>query len=68
MSEMLSPARASALRVAGMGALSMMTGSSPARTAVWTRTIGVRPRRFALSVVVIKKAGEPSAIRERSRR
>jgi hypothetical protein len=32
-----------ALRVAGIGAVSMMTGSSAARTAVCTRASGVRP-------------------------
>ena len=37
------PLRCSAFAVAGIGAVSMMTGSSPASTAVWTRAIGVRP-------------------------
>ena len=33
----------SAFCVAGIGAVSMITGSAPARTAVCTRAIGVRP-------------------------
>ena len=47
-----------------MGAVSMMTGSSPASTAVCTRASGVRPSSRALSEVVISSAAAPSLICE----
>ncbi len=40
----------------------MRTGSAPARTAVWTRAIGVRPRAAAFSDVIISSAAAPSEI------
>ena len=61
---MRSPLLASAFAVAGIGAVSMMTGSSPATTAVCTRASGVRPSSAAFSLVVISSAAEPSLICE----
>jgi hypothetical protein len=57
-----SPDRSSTLRVAGIGAVSMMTGSSPATTVVWMRTSGVRPSSRAFSEVVTSSAADPSEI------
>src|SRR3954453_15904354 len=47
------PDLASALAVAGIGADSIMTGSSPARAKVCSRAIGFRPgpRAFSLSLM-----------------
>ena len=45
-------------RVAGMGAVSMITGSAPASTAVCTRAIGVSPSSRAFSEVVISSAAD----------
>src|SRR6266568_1394393 len=58
------PERCRALRVAGMGAVSMMIGSVPASTAVWIRATGTRPSSAAFSLVVISSAAEPSEICE----
>ena len=54
----------SAFAVAGIGAVSMITGSSPASTAVCTRASGFRPSSRAFSDVVISSAAEPSLICE----
>ena len=43
------PRRRSALAVAGIGPVSIVTGSSPATTAVWTRASGLRPSAAAFS-------------------
>ena len=43
MSSMVSPALASALRVAGAGPVSMMVGSEPETAAETIRARGVRP-------------------------
>ena len=48
----------------GIGAVSMITGSPPASTAVCTRAIGVNPSSRALSEVVISSAADPSEICE----
>ena len=64
MSPMDRPDFFSALRVAGMGAVSMITGSSAASTAVCTRASGVRPSSRALSEVIISTAAAPSLICE----
>ena len=58
------PARFRAFWVAGMGAVSIGMGGAPARTAVWTRTIGVRPSSAARSLVMTSSAAEPSLICE----
>ena len=64
MSARLRPLLSRALRVAGIGAVSMMTGSSAASTAVCTRATGVRPSSAAFSLVVISSAAAPSLICE----
>ena len=64
MSSSVRPLFFRALRVAGIGAVSMMTGSSAASTAVCTRAIGVRPSSAAFSLVVMSSAAEPSLICE----
>ena len=46
----------------GSGAVSMMTGSSPAITVVWMRTSGVSPSSRAFSLVVTSRAAAPSEI------
>ena len=56
------PDRASTLWVAGIGAVSMITGSSPAMTVVWMRTKGRRPSSRALSDVVTSSAADPSEV------
>ncbi len=50
--------------MAGIGAVSMITGSAPASTAVWMRASGVRPSSAAFALVVISSAAEPSLICE----
>ena len=50
--------------MAGIGAVSMMTGSSAASTAVCTRATGVRPSSAAFSLVVMSSAAAPSLICE----
>ncbi len=50
----------SAFSVAGIGAVSIITGSAPARTAVCTRASGLSPSSLARSPVIISNAAEPS--------
>ena len=50
--------------MAGIGAVSMITGSAAASTAVWIRASGVSPSSAAFSLVVISSAAEPSLIWE----
>src|SRR5699024_4693428 len=64
MSEALRPDFASAFCVAGIGAVSMMTGSVAASAAVWTRAMGVSPSSFALSSVMTSSIEAPSEICE----
>ncbi len=60
MSSMLRPARASTLWVAGMGAVSMKIGSSPATEKEWKRARGVSPSFDAISSLMISAADAPS--------
>jgi hypothetical protein len=62
MSSSRSPDRASAFCVAGIGAVSMITGSAAASTAVCTRARGTSPSRRACSEVVMSRAAAPSEI------
>ncbi len=62
MSSTERPERASTFAVAGIGAVSMTTGSSPAITVVWMRTSGRRPSSRAFSEVVTSSAADPSEI------
>ena len=55
-------ARSSTLVVAGIGPVSMNTGSTPARAKEWKRAFGVRPRRLAASSLVTSMAAAPSLI------
>ena len=48
--------------VAGMGAVSMITGSLAATAKVWNRALGVRPSCPARSSVMISAAAAPSEI------
>ncbi len=50
--------------VAGIGPVSMMTGSTPARAKVWNRARGVRPRAAAFSSLMISATDAPSVICE----
>ena len=62
MSSIDNPDRFSANAVAGIGPVSIRTGSAPLTTAVCTRAIGVIPSAFARSDVVISNAAAPSEI------
>src|ERR1700728_4349407 len=64
MSSTVRPLFLSAFLVAGIGAVSMITGSSAARTAVCTRASGVRPSWLAFSLVIMSRAADPSLICE----
>ncbi len=48
--------------MAGMGPVSMVTGSTPARAKVWKRARGVRPSALAFSSLMISTAEAPSVI------
>ena len=56
------PLRSSSLRVAGIGPVSMITGSTP--TVVWStiRARGLRPSAFAVSADISSTAAAPSEI------
>src|ERR1700757_700285 len=56
------PDRFSAFAVAGIGAVSMITGLAPARTAVWILAIGLSLNDFAFSSDIISTAAAPSEI------
>src|SRR5439155_1190696 len=56
MSSTFRPARCRTFSVAGMGPVSMVTGSTPARAKVWNRARGVRPSWLAFSSVMISMA------------
>nr|WP_247706889.1 hypothetical protein [Streptomyces liliiviolaceus] len=64
MSSIVMPLRSSSLRVAGIGPVSMMTGSTP--TVVWSRTRarGRRPWRSAASREASRTPAAPSQIGE----
>ena len=64
MSSIVIPLRSSSLRVAGIGPVSMITGSTP--TVVWStmRARGVSPSAFALSADISSTAAAPSEICE----
>ncbi len=48
--------------MAGMGPVSMVTGSTPARAKAWNRARGVRPRALAFSSLMMRTAAAPSVI------
>ncbi len=50
--------------MAGIGPLSIITGSEPASVAVCTRAIGLSPSDFAFSADMNSSAAEPSEICE----
>ena len=52
---MVMPARSSTLVVAGIGPVSIITGSTPASAKVWKRARGVRPSSFAFSSLMIEQ-------------
>ena len=62
MSSMLSPDLASAYFVAGMGADSIFTGSSPRTEMWWTRARGVRPYSASAFSLTTSAADAPSEI------
>jgi hypothetical protein len=64
MSRTLRPDFASAAAVAGIGPVSIVTGSTPSTTEVWNRASGRRPSDGAISLVVISSAAAPSEICE----
>ena len=64
MSSIDRPDFSSAFAVAGIGPVSMVTGSTPARAKVWKRARGVRPSSSAFSSLMISTAEAPSVICE----
>ena len=50
--------------MAGIGPVSMSTGSTPTTATAWTRAIGRQPRAAATSLVVTSSAPAPSEICE----
>ena len=48
--------------VAGIGPVSIITGSTPASANVWKRARGFRPSSFAFSSLMISTAAAPSVI------
>ena len=54
----------STLAVAGIGAVSIVTGSSPVTAPEWNRASGRRPSSAARSLVVMSRAAQPSEICE----
>ena len=64
MSSSVSLARSSTLVVAGMGPVSIVTGSTPARAKAWKRARGVSRRADALSSLMTSTAEAPSVICE----
>ena len=64
MSSSERPARSSALRVAGIGAVSMRIGESPANENDRNRALGVRPISSAFSRLATITADAPSEICE----
>src|SRR4051794_30856433 len=62
MSSIDRPDFSRAFWVDGIGPVSMVTGSTPARAKVWKRARGVRPRALAFSSLMISTAEAPSAI------
>ena len=62
MSSSLRPERFSAFWVAGIGAVSMITGLAPASVAVCTLAIGLSFNDFAFSADMNNSAAEPSEI------
>src|SRR5438105_305404 len=57
-------ARSSTLSVAGIGPVSIITGSTPARAKVWNRARGLKPSSAAFSSLMISRAAAPSLIWE----
>lgn len=60
MSPIDNPERLSTLWVAGIGAVSMKIGSSPARENAWKRARGVRPSLAAMVSLMINAPEAPS--------
>ena len=58
----VSPARSRTLAVAGIGPVSMVMGSTPARAKLWNRARGRSPSAFAFSSLMIRTAAAPSVI------
>ena len=50
--------------MAGMGPVSIITGSTPARAKVWNRACGRRPSSLAFSSLMMSTADAPSVICE----
>jgi hypothetical protein len=57
-------ARSSTFSVAGMGPVSIVTGSTPARAKAWNRARGRSPSSLAFSSLMISRAAAPSLICE----
>src|ERR1700684_2698699 len=64
MSSIVSAATLRTFAVAGIGAVSMVTGSSPVTAPEWNRASGRRPSSAARSLVVIRSGAQPSEISE----
>ena len=64
MSSIVSPALASALRVAGIGPVPMIFGSTPADAQETSVAIGVRPSSSALALDMTTRAAAPSLMPE----
>ena len=64
MSSSVILARSSTVVVAGMGPVSMVIGSTPARAKAWKRARGRRPSALAFSSLMMSTAEAPSVICE----
>src|ERR1700733_984991 len=64
MSSSVNLARSSTVVVAGIGPVSIVTGSTPARAKAWKRARGRRPSAFAFSSLITSTADAPSVICE----
>ncbi len=64
MSSMERPLRSRIFCVAGMGPVSMVTGSAPATAKLWKRARAVSPSSLAFSALMVSSAEAPSVICE----
>ena len=64
MSATVKPASVEAIVVAGIGPVSILIGSTPARAKVWKRALGRRPRSAARDSLMMSRPAAPSPICE----
>ena len=68
ISSSVMPARSSTFVVAGIGPVSIITGSTPASANVWNRARGVRPSSLAFSSLMMSTRGRAVGDLRRVRR